>query len=272
MRHLVYEELWAPPLFEGQTIADVGDRFEGEILGADPQAAWKEAAAAALAPVSSDVLDRTVHLSFGDFPGREYLGQLTADHVIHAWDLARGIGGDERLDPDWWSSSTPSWPPRPSSGGTPASSVPPWTSPTTPISSRSSWPSPAARHSRRSGWSRTPRRDDAEVLRGWQAAAFSGNPGRMPFTIAHCVAARPLERLSGGRLVLPALAVGAMAPDFEYLAHLSATRTIGHTIPGLFILCLPTALVALFLWHRLFGPVLAQLLRPGTGGLTAGWD
>jgi hypothetical protein len=94
----------------------------------------------------------------------------------------------------------------------------------------------------------------------------------MPFTIAHTVAVRPIERLSGGRLDLAALAVGAMAPDFEYLAHLSATRTIGHTLPGLFILCLPTALVVLFLWHRLIGPVLAQLLRAGTGGLTAGWD
>jgi uncharacterized protein (TIGR03086 family) len=101
VRHLVYEELWAPPLLEGQTMADVGDRYEGDILGADPQAAWKEAAAAALAAaVPPDVLGRTVHLSFGDFPGREYLGQLTADHVIHAWDLARGIGADDRLPPD----------------------------------------------------------------------------------------------------------------------------------------------------------------------------
>jgi hypothetical protein len=93
----------------------------------------------------------------------------------------------------------------------------------------------------------------------------------MPFTIAHSVTARPLARLSGGRLVLPALAVGAMAPDFEYLAHLSATRTIGHTLPGVFLLCLPTALVALLVWYRLLGPVLGQLLRPGTGGLTVGW-
>jgi len=100
VRHLVYEELWTPPLLEGQTIADVGDRFEGDILGADPPAAWKEAAAAALAAASPDVLGRTVHLSFGDVPGEGYLGQLTADHVIHAWDLARAIGGDERLDPD----------------------------------------------------------------------------------------------------------------------------------------------------------------------------
>ncbi len=54
----------------------------------------------ALAAATDDSLGRTVHLSFGDFPGREYLGQLTADHVIHAWDLAKGIGADERLDPD----------------------------------------------------------------------------------------------------------------------------------------------------------------------------
>lgn len=100
VRHLVYEELWAPPLLTGATIAEVGDRFEGDILGGDPQAAWKEAAAAALAAASTDALGRTVHLSFGDFPGREYLGQLTTDHTIHAWDLARGIGGDDRLDPE----------------------------------------------------------------------------------------------------------------------------------------------------------------------------
>ena len=93
----------------------------------------------------------------------------------------------------------------------------------------------------------------------------------MPFTIAHTVAARPLHRITGGRLLLPGLAVGAMAPDFEYLVHLSATRTIGHTIPGLFVQCLPAALVVLFVWYRLVGPVLAALLRPLTGGLTKGW-
>jgi hypothetical protein len=93
----------------------------------------------------------------------------------------------------------------------------------------------------------------------------------MPFTIAHSVTAKPIHSLSRGRLPLPGLAVGAMAPDFEYLVHLSATRTIGHTIPGLFVLCLPSALVALYLWYRLVGPVLATLLRPGTGGLTNGW-
>src|ERR671917_347982 len=72
VRHLVYEELWAPPLLAGATVAEIGDRFEGDILGDDPQVAWKEAAAGAVAAASPGVLRRTVHLSFGDYHGQEY--------------------------------------------------------------------------------------------------------------------------------------------------------------------------------------------------------
>jgi uncharacterized protein (TIGR03086 family) len=42
----------------------------------------------------------TAHLSFGDFSGEFYVSQVLADHVIHAWDLAAGIGGDDALDPE----------------------------------------------------------------------------------------------------------------------------------------------------------------------------
>ena len=44
-------------------------------------------------------LDRTVHLSFGDVSGQEYVMQLTADLAIHACDLARATGQDDTLDP-----------------------------------------------------------------------------------------------------------------------------------------------------------------------------
>jgi uncharacterized protein (TIGR03086 family) len=44
-------------------------------------------------------LKRTVHLSFGDASGREYVMQLTADLAVHAWDLARATGQDDTLDP-----------------------------------------------------------------------------------------------------------------------------------------------------------------------------
>jgi len=101
VNHVVSEDLWAPPLFAGSTIGEVGDRFDGDVLGPDPQGAWQAASVHALAAADAPgAMDRTVHLSFGDFPGREYAMQLFADHLIHAWDLARAIGADERLDPE----------------------------------------------------------------------------------------------------------------------------------------------------------------------------
>lgn len=110
VNHVVNEERWTAPLFDGSTIADVGDRFDGDLLGDDPPAAVRAAAAEAIEAIDSPgALDRTVHLSFGDTPGEEYAMQLFADHLIHGWDLAHAIGADEALDPqlvaacaDWY--------------------------------------------------------------------------------------------------------------------------------------------------------------------------
>jgi uncharacterized protein (TIGR03086 family) len=100
VRHLVEEELWAPQLFAGSTIEEVGSRFEGDLLGDDPVSALDTAAARALSAVLTEgAMDRVVHLSFGDHPGREYAMQLAADHLVHAVDLARALGTDETMDP-----------------------------------------------------------------------------------------------------------------------------------------------------------------------------
>jgi uncharacterized protein (TIGR03086 family) len=101
VNHIVYEDRWSVPLFNGATIAEVGDRFEGDLLGDDPIASAEDAAEETKAAVAADgVTDRTVHLSFGDTPATEYLHQLFADHLVHGWDLAVGIGADRTLDPE----------------------------------------------------------------------------------------------------------------------------------------------------------------------------
>jgi len=99
VNHVLYENLWVPPLLDGMTVGEVGDRFEGDQLGDDPRSAWDDAARLSVAAAGEEgALGRTVHVSFGDIPGRDYVSQLVCDHVIHGWDLARAIGADDRLD------------------------------------------------------------------------------------------------------------------------------------------------------------------------------
>jgi uncharacterized protein (TIGR03086 family) len=91
--HVTGEDLWMPPLFDGKTIAEVGDEFDGDILGDDPVATYSKAADEAYRVVSlPGALEATVHLSFGDSSGTEYVNQTIVDHLVHAWDLAMAIG------------------------------------------------------------------------------------------------------------------------------------------------------------------------------------
>ncbi len=97
--HVVDEQRWAPFLLGGGTVADAGDRFADDALGADPKAAWRQASAAAGSAFEADgALDQPVSLSFGETSARDYLWQMTVDAAVHAWDLARGIGADDQLD------------------------------------------------------------------------------------------------------------------------------------------------------------------------------
>lgn len=101
LSHLVNEQLWVPPMLAGRTIAEVGDAFDGDVLGDDPKGAWNTAAAAARSAFEEPgALDRTVQLSFGVVGVPVYLEQMTLDLTVHAWDLARGIGADDEMPND----------------------------------------------------------------------------------------------------------------------------------------------------------------------------
>ncbi|MBP2401253.1 TIGR03086 family metal-binding protein [Streptomyces syringium] len=99
VNHLTAEHLWAPWLLRGATLAEVGDRFDGDVLGDHPRRAWDRAAAASREAFHAPgALDGEVHTSAGAGPARDYAWQMVCDLTVHAWDLARGIGGDDRLD------------------------------------------------------------------------------------------------------------------------------------------------------------------------------
>ncbi|MGP3970911.1 TIGR03086 family metal-binding protein [Streptomyces sp. 6N223] len=117
VNHLTGEHLWAPWLLRGATLEEVGDRYDGDVLGQDPVAAWDEAAAASHEAVHEPgALKGRVHTSGGLTPAEEYLRQMILDLTVHAWDLARGIGADDRLDDglvalvwDYAKDTVPAW-------------------------------------------------------------------------------------------------------------------------------------------------------------------
>lgn len=113
VNHVVAENLWTPMLFGGSTVEEIGDRFDGDVLGTDPKAAWESSITAALKAVQSQgAMDRTVHLSFGDVPGREYAAQLFADYLVHSFDLARAseaTRGSIPSSPQHAHSGSPRW-------------------------------------------------------------------------------------------------------------------------------------------------------------------
>lgn len=101
VHHVAWEDRWAIPLLEGRTIAEVGDSLDGDLLAATPAESSRAASDAMLALAAERIpLGGSVQLSAGDEDVAEYLRQLAADHLVHAWDLAVAAGQDSALDGD----------------------------------------------------------------------------------------------------------------------------------------------------------------------------
>ncbi len=101
VNHVVGEERWTVPLVHRHTIAEVGSSLDGDLLGDRPGDSAVESATEAVAAVDEELENGgTVHLSYGEEDIGEYVRQLCADHLVHAWDLAAATGGDTHLDAD----------------------------------------------------------------------------------------------------------------------------------------------------------------------------
>ncbi|WP_405808385.1 TIGR03086 family metal-binding protein [Streptomyces sp. NBC_00210] len=99
VNHLTAEQLWVPDLVtDGLSTEEVGEAYEGDVLGDNPRAAWDTAARAARrAFAAPGALEQTVRLSYGEAPAVAYCAQMITDAVVHGWDLSRAIGAPERL-------------------------------------------------------------------------------------------------------------------------------------------------------------------------------
>jgi len=64
-----------------------------DMVGDDPAAAYQAASDALLAGYSADgALEQIVPMPFGEMPGQVVMSLAMADHLTHAWDLAKATG------------------------------------------------------------------------------------------------------------------------------------------------------------------------------------
>lgn len=98
--HVLGGHRMALALLDGATADDAGALVK-QPLPDDPGAAWTAVSAdLSSAFAAPGALERTVHHPMGEMPGAQLLAFRYADALLHAWDLARGIGADETLDPE----------------------------------------------------------------------------------------------------------------------------------------------------------------------------
>ena len=96
-----YDDAWVPDVLAGKTKDEVGDTYDGDLLGDHPKLNFASIVETAVLAVRGFAdPDRTVHLSYGDFPAREYLKHITSFRGLRVHDLARFIGADTTMPTD----------------------------------------------------------------------------------------------------------------------------------------------------------------------------
>lgn len=98
--HVVAGNWWAAELANGASIASVGDRLDGDVLGTEPLRAYEDSAAVAAKVFERDgAMAAPCAVSYGPVPGAMYCGHRFIDVFVHGWDLAKATGQSTELDP-----------------------------------------------------------------------------------------------------------------------------------------------------------------------------
>ncbi len=101
VNHIVSGNLWVVPLVEGKSIEEVGDRYDGDVLGSDPLTSYDRSAEGAAAAFNAPgAMQAPCKVSYGPVPGEIYAGHRFVDVLIHGWDLAKATGQDATLPAD----------------------------------------------------------------------------------------------------------------------------------------------------------------------------
>lgn len=102
IRRHTYDDAWVPDVLAGKTKEEVGGQYESLLESDDIRQEYIRYNQRATDAVRGfDDLDRVTHLSYGDFPARDYLQHITCFRAFRSYDLAKLIGADTTMAPDF---------------------------------------------------------------------------------------------------------------------------------------------------------------------------
>lgn len=107
VNHITGENHWLAAIFSGETVASVGDRFDGDLVGDDPIKAYLASVELAKASITPEVLEAHHGVSIGDISGYDYVSQLFMDELVHGWDAMMGSRQLVELDDELVAAAIP---------------------------------------------------------------------------------------------------------------------------------------------------------------------
>lgn len=98
----IYDDAWVPDVLAGKTKEEVGDKYQSLLATAEIKTEYAKYNARAIEAVEAfNDLDKTTHLSYGDYPARDYLQHITIFRSLRVYDIAKLIGADTTLAIDF---------------------------------------------------------------------------------------------------------------------------------------------------------------------------
>jgi uncharacterized protein (TIGR03086 family) len=107
VNHITGENHWLAAVFSGETVAGVGDRFDGDLVGDNPIQAYLASIELAKASITPEMLEAHHGVSFGDISGHDYVSQLFMDQLVHSWDAMMGSRQTVELDDELTAAAIP---------------------------------------------------------------------------------------------------------------------------------------------------------------------
>lgn len=102
VRWHTYDDAWVPDLLAGKTKEEVGDRYEHLLKSGDIRANYHQYNKRAVDAVRTFTdLEQMTHLSYGDFPAKDYLQHVTCFRAFRSYDIAKLIGADTIMADDF---------------------------------------------------------------------------------------------------------------------------------------------------------------------------